>query len=56
MSIRRRIGWLTLPLSWIRRDCFDWGAAVECWKIAIGLRPDMHSLAPPARQGEGGEG
>ncbi len=30
-----RIGWLLLPIPWIWRGCWDWGAAWMCIRIAM---------------------
>ena len=34
-----RIRWLLMPVGWIRRGCFDWSGAIECWRIAFGPGP-----------------
>jgi hypothetical protein len=42
--------WAILPLRWIPRRCFDWGAAVQCWSSAwrsltgARQRADLNSL------------
>ncbi len=42
-----RIGWLLLPISWIWRGCWDWGAAWTCVRIAMSPLEPAESNLPP---------